>query len=53
VLGAGDLSADFLADEVSVKVQAADFDRALGDENADDVTALRIEFQGNAGPPAA
>jgi hypothetical protein len=53
VLGSGDLAAYFLANEVSVEVQPANFDGALRDEDADDMPSLWIEFEGNSGAASA
>jgi hypothetical protein len=47
------LAANLSADQVSVEVEAANFDCALCDQNAHDVPPLRIEFQRNSGPTAA
>jgi hypothetical protein len=49
MLRPGNLAAYFPANQVSVEIQTANFDGALGNQDANNVPSLRIEFQGNSG----
>ena len=53
VLRTRHLAANFLADQVAIEIQPADFDRALGNKNADNMPPLRIKLKRNPGPPPA
>jgi hypothetical protein len=53
VLGPGHFPANLLSDQVPVKIQSANFDGMLGNENTHHVPPLRIEFQRDPGPAAA